>query len=265
MAGGGAEVGTLVIDNRGEFPIYVLAGTAVKGGKQDRQIGQDFIISPKTKVPVDAFCVEHGRWSGQRGGKSTGGKFKTIKQLANMEVRKAGQYESNQGKVWTKVSAVNQANRKSSSSDSLLASLDDGQLVAKRVALAGKVLRHLQVAAPARSVVGVAYAVNGRVKGARWFVNHDVFSLFREVMVNTSAMDAITDPASGATQGPPPKASAVARFVTEAARAKTRKVKATKADNVNEYVESDRAFGATTLQKKPSGKSVKMSSDYVAK
>ncbi|MBW2458465.1 MAG: hypothetical protein JRI68_28455 [Deltaproteobacteria bacterium] len=265
MAGGGAEVGTLVIENRGDFPIYVLAGTVVKGGKQDRQIGQDFIISPKTKVPVDAFCVEHGRWSGQRGGKSTGGKFKTIKQLANIEVRKAGQYESDQGKVWKKVSAVNKANRKSSSSDSLLASLDDGEIVAKRAALAGKVLRHLQTVAPARSVVGVAYAVNGRVKGVRWFVNHDVFSLFREVMVNTSAMDAITDQQGGATQGPPPKAATVARFVTEAAAAKTRKVKATQAGNVNEYVESDKAFGSTTVQKMPSGKGVKMSSDFVAK
>ena len=30
---GGATVGTLVIENKGNVPIYVLAGTVVKGGK----------------------------------------------------------------------------------------------------------------------------------------------------------------------------------------------------------------------------------------
>jgi hypothetical protein len=266
MAAGGAEVGTLVIENRGSLPIYVLAGTVVKGGKQDRQIGQDFIIGAQTTVPVDAFCVEHGRWSGQRQGKVTGGKFKTIKQLANIDVRAAGQYESNQGKVWSKVSAVNKANRKSSSSDSLLASLDDGEIAKQRDALAGKVLRHLDTLNPSRAVVGVAYAINGQVKGVRWFVNHDVFALFRQVMVNTSAVDAITGQIAGvAKPAPPMEATAVARFVTEISAVKQRKVKDTQGDNINEYVESDKAFGSTTLQKRPSGKGVKMSSDFVAK
>ena len=41
---------TLVIENKGDVPIYVLAGTVVKGGKQDRQIGQDFIIEGKKTV-----------------------------------------------------------------------------------------------------------------------------------------------------------------------------------------------------------------------
>ncbi len=265
-AGGRAEVGTLVIENRGAVPIYVLAGTVVKGGKQDRQIGQDFIIGAKTTVPVDAFCVEHGRWSGQRHGKATGGKFKTIKQLANIEVRAAGQYESNQGKVWSKVSAVNKANKKSSSSDSLLASLDDGEIAKQRDVLTAQVLRHLEGIDPARAVVGVAYAINGQIKGVRWFVNHDVFALFREVMVNTSAVDAITGQVAGAAKAAHPmQPTAVTRFVAEIAAVKTRKVKETKGDNVNEYVESDKAFGSTTVQKHPSGKGVKMSSDFVAK
>ncbi|MCY3020342.1 MAG: hypothetical protein NTW87_15090, partial [Planctomycetota bacterium] len=66
MSGGGATVNTLVIENKGALPILVLAGTLLKGGQQDRQIAQDFIVAPSQTVPVDAFCVEHGRWTASR-------------------------------------------------------------------------------------------------------------------------------------------------------------------------------------------------------
>ena len=119
--GGSAQVGKLAIQNKGQVPVYVLAGTIVKGGKQDRQIGQDFIIGAEETVPIDAFCVEHGRWNGTRDGKSTGGKFEAVKQLAHRDVRVAGQYKKDQSEVWSKVSKVNEANKKHSDSDSLLA------------------------------------------------------------------------------------------------------------------------------------------------
>src|SRR4029079_8804388 len=86
-AGGGGEVNRLVIDNKGDKAIFVLAGTLVKGGKQDRQIAQDFIIPPGKTVPVDAFCVEHGRWTANREGKGTDGLFEAQKVLAVKEVR----------------------------------------------------------------------------------------------------------------------------------------------------------------------------------
>src|SRR5262245_40634645 len=57
------EVRRLSIENKGKRAIYVLAGTVVKGGNQDRQIGQDVVIEQGTKVAVDAFCVEQGRWA----------------------------------------------------------------------------------------------------------------------------------------------------------------------------------------------------------
>src|SRR5258708_3999499 len=80
--GDGAQVNSLVIDNQGDVPIYVLAGTIVKGGKQDRQIGDDFIVGARQTVPVDAFCVEHGRWTTDREGIATGGQFAVVGLLA---------------------------------------------------------------------------------------------------------------------------------------------------------------------------------------
>jgi hypothetical protein len=111
---GTETVNKLVIENKGKLSIYVLAGSVVKGGKQDRQIGQDFVVGPKSTVPIDAFCVEQGRWNASREGVATQGKFKAVDQLASSSVRAAGQYESNQSNVWSEVAKVNAANKKRS-------------------------------------------------------------------------------------------------------------------------------------------------------
>ena len=58
-----------------------------RGGKQDRQIAQDFVIGAKETVDVQAFCVEHGRWNPERDGKSTGGSFSASGMLAPSSVR----------------------------------------------------------------------------------------------------------------------------------------------------------------------------------
>jgi hypothetical protein len=99
----GATVGTLVIENKGDVPILVCAGTVVKGGNQDRQIGQDVVLKAKTTTPVDAFCVEQGRWESARLGQETGGKFEVLDGMATAKVRAKGQYEKDQGGVWQEV------------------------------------------------------------------------------------------------------------------------------------------------------------------
>ncbi|MEO7096026.1 MAG: DUF6569 family protein, partial [Polyangiales bacterium] len=123
--GGGGSVNTLVIENTGATPVFVLAGTIVKGGKQDRQIGQDYVIGAKEKSDVDAFCVEHGRWNEVRDGAETEGLFTVADVIATSKVRVAGQYEKTQGKVWAKVAETNSANAKNPASATLLASVDD--------------------------------------------------------------------------------------------------------------------------------------------
>ena len=110
------QVNALAVENKGETPIFVLAGTVLEGGKQDRQVGQDVVVGGKQQVNVEAFCVEQGRWTAQREGRTTGGKFAPAKVLADSNVRAAGQYEKNQSQVWSEVSKVNVDNRKQSAS-----------------------------------------------------------------------------------------------------------------------------------------------------
>lgn len=260
---GSGEVGRLVIRNRGKRAIYVLAGTLVKGGNQDRQIGQDFVIEPKRSVAVDAFCVEQGRWESKRDGKTTGGKFVATKALATSDVRRAAQYGRDQGEVWNKVSKINEAHKKSTASGTLMATLDAGDVGARKKELVHSIKQALDRAHSDKPLVGFAYAVGGAMRSARWFANGAVFELFRDSLVEAAALDELTARAGGATTAAPAKAADVDRFVSDVETARRVERRDTQAANANEYKESAHGFGSKTRLKSRPG--VSLSSDYVVK
>jgi hypothetical protein len=267
----GPSVGQLVVENKGDLPILVLAGTVVKGGRQDRQVSQDFVVGPKEVVAIDAFCVEHGRWNPQREGIDTGGRFKAVKTLANGEVRAAGQYQRDQHQVWSKVGEVNKAHGKSASTGTLMATVDDGELAARRESMAKQLLDHLARVESAGSVVGLAYAIDGKMRGARWFFNHSLFVQHGETLVNTAVLDAVTAAAGRKRAGQPEQPGAcdpeeVGKFIAriEAGAAQQRD---TAASNVNEVKESDFGYGSSAkLKSSPAGgKSKPVTRDFLSK
>ncbi len=259
--GSGASVNQLVIQNKGKVPIYVLAGTIVKGGNQDRQIAQDFIVAANTTTSVDAFCVEHGRWTATREGVTTGGKFEALGQLATSKVRAAGQYERNQVGVWDEVGKVNAKSGKDAPSGTLLATVDDKDLVERRTHLAQEIDRRLAKTNPNRAVVGIAYAVGAQVKGVRWFANHQLFETFREILTSTAAMDSLS--VVNGSKLPAPAPAAIARFVKDVERASAEE-RATPAENVNEYKKGKNGYGSSTKLKASSkAKARAVSKDYL--
>jgi hypothetical protein len=270
---GGPQVNTLVIENKGDVAIYVLAGTVVKGGNQDRQIGQDFIIESKTTVPVDAFCVEHGRWTGSRDGRATGGKFGTSQRLVTSTVRAAAQYKKNQGEVWDKVAQVNDSTHHTAASGTLFATLDAPEMAQKSAALAQQVNAFLKSAQPNDKLVGFAFAVDGQVKGARWFASHKVFSLFQTTIVNGVSADALT--AQVARNGAPPPATAplksadVVTFVDDVEKVQADEKRDTQGANENHYKESSKAYGSKAFRKpsaaSPAAPKAPVSTDYLVK
>jgi len=58
------DVGQLEVENLSEsFDLYIQAGDVVKGGRQDRTLGVDFVLPAKSgRMPIPSFCVESGRW-----------------------------------------------------------------------------------------------------------------------------------------------------------------------------------------------------------
>jgi hypothetical protein len=104
----GAEVNTLYAQNNSADTIYLMAGEVIQGGKQDRVIGQDMILAPKSgKKKVSVYCVEPGRWASS----SNSADFKSYYSVSGLSVRKAVEVDKNQGKVWEKVAEGNAKNK----------------------------------------------------------------------------------------------------------------------------------------------------------
>jgi hypothetical protein len=94
----GASVNQLVLINRGKRPVLLLAGEVVSGGKQDRIVGKDRIIpAGGDPLPLDVFCVEHGRWTG------ASSQFAAAKVMVHPSVREQAAIDSNQTGVWDAV------------------------------------------------------------------------------------------------------------------------------------------------------------------
>ncbi|MGB2589941.1 MAG: DUF6569 family protein [Candidatus Acidiferrum sp.] len=95
---GGASVNQLVLINRGKRPLLLLAGELVSGGKQDRIIGKDRIVPVGSEpLPLDVFCVEHGRWTG------ASAQFGAAKTMVHPSVREQAAVAQNQEEVWVAV------------------------------------------------------------------------------------------------------------------------------------------------------------------
>jgi len=74
--------------------LLLLAGELVSGGKQDRIIAKDRIVAPGADpLPLDVFCVEHGRWS-------SGSQFSAAKTIVHPSVREKAAVDQEQTKVW---------------------------------------------------------------------------------------------------------------------------------------------------------------------
>ena len=93
----GASVNELVLVNHGNKPLILLAGEMVSGGKQDRIIGKDRIVPVGAEpLPLDVFCVEHGRWS-------NGANFSAANTMVHPSVREKAAVDQQQQEVWSAV------------------------------------------------------------------------------------------------------------------------------------------------------------------
>ena len=101
-----SQVNELAIENVSPEEIYIQSGDIVKGGMQDRVLTYDFIVPAKSgKIPISAFCVEHGRWR-QRGQEKASAFGTSSDQLSTKDLKLAAKYRNNQSEVWKKVAVA---------------------------------------------------------------------------------------------------------------------------------------------------------------
>ncbi|MCK6458973.1 MAG: hypothetical protein L6Q95_03670 [Planctomycetes bacterium] len=275
---GGATVGTLVVENRGDLPILVCAGTVVKGGNQDRQIGQDFVIKARSETPVDAFCVEQGRWQAARLGEDTGGKFQVLDGMATAKVRAKGQYEKDQGGVWqevgeareaivrmhfnTQVVAVNATPSVPAGDSTSYAVAFDANAEASKEELSrceDAVKKHF---AADDGAVGFAYAINGRPVAVRTFAHPRLLGKHLDDFVRGMATEALlakTD-APGKPADPRDVVALVAKISTSGET-----VAETRALNKNGIRLHDAGYNANCYVADKDGNLAPLTQDWTAK
>jgi hypothetical protein len=280
-----------VIENKGDLPILVCAGTIVKGGQQDRQISQDFVIPAAEIVPVDAFCVEQSRWTNERIGNATAGKFVVENQIAMPRLRASAQYLNDQGQVWEGVASMKVAStqayqkalgklvlieeagglnaRAVNGSSSLAVVLDAGEeLVGEELtARIDAVMGHLAGCRQRGHLVGFAYAVDGQVRNVRTFAHPQLFARQEEAFVRTMSTEAfLAEHAREEGAAPPPtvEAADVLALIREIEKA-GEKLTETAGQNDNGYRVSDQGYNANCYLPLPNGKRVALTRDWTRK
>jgi hypothetical protein len=212
-----ASVNQLVLVNRSKRPLLLLAGELVSGGKQDRIIGKDRIVPVGAEpLPLDVFCVEHGRWTG------SSSQFTASKTIVHPRVREQA-VEQKQDEVWAAVAGGTTASVSVSAAPS-------GQPAAPARISSEALAQTITVEAPTQSyrkiyegrrvggsvdsfvdevrrrfaratsglkgerVVGVIVAYGGEVAWSDIFASNDLFHQYWSKLLRSYAVEALARP-----------------------------------------------------------------------
>ncbi len=224
-----SSVNQLAVENLSpDTDLFLMAGDIVKGGKQDRSIAYDLVVPPKSgRVPIGSFCVEAGRWR-PRGGEAADSFAASVSQAPGKDLKLAINAEARQDRVWQKVAEaqaklsqnVGKPVQSAASPSSLQLALEDKdvreKLGAYEKALADAVKDR-------KDVIGMAYAVNGKVQGAELFGSAELFAKLWPKLLKSAATDALAEfDAKKAFE--PATAKAVETFLAEAAAGPAKEV-----------------------------------------
>jgi ARG/rhodanese/phosphatase superfamily protein len=244
------DVNKLMVENKSGKPLYLMPGEVISGGKQDRTIGQEMVIAPNDKaVPIDVFCVEHGRWAG-RSAATTTSQFGSAESNANLSLvvsgtaavpelakqaeqgqfiasvgqlnkdsRLAVQHSAEQGKVWEEVAKTNSKTGNRSGSGNFAANYFSGDIAKDFEPF----IKKLKPVGDTKQIVGVAVAVNGKMLSVDIFESTPLFKKFWPKLLKSYALDAV---AAKSEKDAAKKATAIAvsdciKFLKEVENSKT--------------------------------------------
>ena len=217
-----ASVNQLVLINRSKRPLLLLAGELVSGGKQDRIIGKDRIVPVGAEpLPLDVFCVEHGRWTG------SSSQFTASKTIVHPSVREQAVVDQKQTEVWAAVAGGSTASVSVSAAPAAPAPLSQSVLAeaisseaptqsyrkiyeSSRVggsvdSFVDQVQRRFARATSGlkgERVVGVIVAYGGEVAWSDIFASGDLFHQYWSKLLRSYAVEALARPTLRETASP---------------------------------------------------------------
>ena len=186
-----SERGTTSIDNvpwlrfntKSDKSVYIAGGEIISGGRQDRVMARDTILSPSTKdqyVPV--MCVEEGRWSDKE--KKFGyGNF------ANGHLRKVLDSAHNQVHVWKEIDRQLDSGKFKNKTEAYLSRYQDK----KYVAAGDEYFRYFQhkFRGTDSTIVGFVAISGGKVIGSDIYATRALFYNQLEPLVRGYIDDAV--------------------------------------------------------------------------
>ncbi len=215
------NVNSLHLQNRADRPVFLLAGEVIIGGKQDRIIGRNTIIPPKTTLEVPVYCVEHGRWdSGPK-------EFTSANALAHGRLRAQASYASQQD-VWNEVATKNKARKTTSRTDTyrkVAVQQADGTNASWEKQVDDAIAKLAQK--DRERMIGFAVSLDGKIATIDVFGSPKLFRKLEKKLVRsyiTEAVDVKTDP-----KAKPPTMADVKAFVADAEKQKAQRAYETKA------------------------------------
>jgi len=192
----GAEVNKLVLVNNSDRPLLLLAGEVVTGGKQDRVIGVDRIVPPKSDpIDLSVFCVEPGRWV------ASSDHFSSMSSaMAQPSVRMPAMAERDQHQVWANVASANAAAAPTAGlvggaiggRTTSYAKVMQSPEVEKRVASVASNYDGLLHELRKVGATGVVVAVNGNITWADVFASTDLLERYWQKLIRSYAAESLT-------------------------------------------------------------------------
>jgi len=194
-----SAVNQLSVENvSDDADIFIQSCDIVKGGKQDRMIAMDMLLSPRSgKTPIPSFCCEQGRWQ-QRGSESAA-RFESSMTIAgNNSLKTAVNATADQRKVWEEVGkAQQQLSANTGAAVTKNVSPTSYQLAIESKAVQEKIDQYVKALAKAiegkNDVVGVAIAVNGNLRSVDLYCSHALLIKLWDKLLKGAAIDALSE------------------------------------------------------------------------
>jgi hypothetical protein len=230
--GEGGDVNHLELRNTSDRPLFLMAGEVVIGGKQDRIIGKNTVVAPKTTEQVPVFCVEHGRWNGRKA------EFSSAQALAHTELRKKASFKD-QGEVWKEVAAKNAKRKLTNDTDTYRGVTQDHSVV-KSIASYDKAIRGGLSSVPEKEqMIGFVVALDGKVVAIETFGSPSLFRKFQDKLLRSYFVEAVDHTYDPAKPAAAPAAADITGFSQKAARARRSVVIDKKSGKTVQFDEKD--------------------------
>jgi len=192
------NVNELAVENVStDAEVFIQAGDVVKGGKQDRAVGCDIIVSAQSgKVALPTFCVERGRW--QQRGSEDASRFGSSTIYCNCRgIRLSVQGSRNQSEVWKKIAdaqdklakTVGGSVKNTESPTSFQLTLEDKKLLENLDSYTKELGK---IVAGHKDAIGYVVVINGAVELADVYASAELLAKLWPRLLKGSAVDALT-------------------------------------------------------------------------